>query len=684
MIASATFDRDTLFEVIAEEMGDDHPISEEQFDNAIEELLSENFLKQQTYNEDEILYSAADHLQWSDFSHFTDQIKKSILYYLVRNPTVFFILFNTQKGKTNIVVKEMQQWIDHRPNKVVTFFVSDNDKTLAEQSSESIVHNLGQDQVKVFLLSSNSKDNVDTIRVYIDAYEADQFGDYPMPVIGLLANGKQLQKMLSLMAHIQNKVSTRGSKLRYGIIVDEADRIYPQIRDQKCSVKLGQQTVSRSLIDFVTDASAMHRIGFVSATDSDLLTDDYFECKSAYLYQTEIDPDTEVNYRALHSIESVVHRVPMVGRQNQNAYAMKILSEQSEHFKTPIRLRNGQTGYRKTIINSNPKVSDMAALARHCISLGMYAITFNQSGVKVYREGKVPETFATKGQRFNEVLFCVYKTLGLHDKPLVILGRRKVDRGIGFHFAPRSVDRRELRWLGNKKYPAMTVVSENGEGLIWTDMILGKVGDNTASGKAMAVQKAGRLAGIIAQCPQYSGEIHFWTDDATERRIRTHNEVVDAANALPGHHAMWQAMAHAENAVNARSGNGGTNVRAIVPDTDHHTFDTQEEAIKFAKATLGRRFNKRDPNEKIAEFASKNGGRNPTEEELLQRWWGIDEKNTARMLQTDQGKWCVYWRPTLVAAAKNKKNEDARSISSTEDEPIVAMIGGGGGGGGGR
>jgi hypothetical protein len=82
-----------------------------------------------------------------------------------------------------------------------------------------------------------------------------------------------------------------------------------------------------------------------------------------------------------------------------------------------------------------------------------------------------------------------------------------VDRGLGFHYAPR----------------------DGTEGLIWTDMILGKIEDaNTA------VQKAGRLAGIIGQCAQYYGKCTYWTDERTQRDILRHNRIVDEANKLCG------------------------------------------------------------------------------------------------------------------------------------------------------
>jgi hypothetical protein len=128
-------------------------------------------------------------------------------------------------------------------------------------------------------------------------------------------------------------------------------------------------------------------------------------------------------------------------------------------------------------------------------------------GVKTYIPGASVQTFRIKGRRFNELLFEIYKSLNMEDKPLIIIGRRKVDRGLGFHYAPR----------------------DGSEGLIWTDIILGKIEDTNT-----AVQKAGRLAGIIRQCPQYYGKCTYWTDERTQRDILRHNNIVDEANKLTG------------------------------------------------------------------------------------------------------------------------------------------------------
>jgi len=80
-------------------------------------------------------------------------------------------------------------------------------------------------------------------------------------------------------------------------------------------------------------------------------------------------------------------------------------------------------------------------------------------------------------------------------------------------------------------------------------------------------------------------------------------------------------------------------------DKEIRTFDTQDEAIEFGK-TIKNYFRKRCDSKAPNEL--QENGNNPSEDYLLKRFWGISEKNTARMVPTIDGKWCVYWRPSLI------------------------------------
>ena len=512
-------------------------INEDQFLKIIDELVDIGFICTGEVN-DFTIYSAKNDLKWEDFVHIDDCIKKSILLLLVQNPKTFFILQNTQKGKMRITSLELKKWGQDRSKKVVAFIIVDNDKTLSDQSVDGLQKTFAEQPVRIFQLSSNSKTTFEEIKTYIDAYANDIYEsspEYPMPIIALLANPRQCEKMLRLIHHINKKVTLYNSILRYGIIWDEADKTYPSLRDKPFSID-GVDITCRT---FIMDRTiALYRLGFVTATDGELLDEDYPECSNAQLYPDDISPEDQEYYRALHHPESITHRVPFTTKHTNNSYITHVFETNIEHFMTPIRLPTGEVYFRKIIVNSNSKTSDMQVLAQQFTNKGMHAFVFNSVGgasVKVYRQGYPVQKYKTKGTKLNELFYYVYKKFQLNDKPILCIGRRKVDRGLGFHFCPKNNDEIVITGpvgLGD-------VISVNRDGLVWTDIILGKIED-----KNTAVQKAGRLAGIIGNSPQYSNS-HYWTDEYTEQIIRRHNTIVDKSNTTTGC-SILQAVKRAE------------------------------------------------------------------------------------------------------------------------------------------
>lgn len=449
--------------------------------------------------DDTVSFGARHGLKPSDFHQIDDPIKKTILMMFVDNPKTFFVLQNTQSGKMRICALEINKWVERTDIKPVAFFITLNDKTLTDQSVDGLSKICVN--CKLFTLSSNSKQSFDAINDYINAYAADTDGEYKMPIIAALANEIQNKKILKLMSNILRKVRNNQSKLRYGIIFDEADDTYPKLRKTHIDVD-GE---SMCYLQFIIDNDcALHRIGFVSATEGDLLDEDFPECANAYLYRADHEHSNNVNYRAAHHPESEFRVEKMPLKMTNNAYAEKLIQTNLEYFKSQI---SGTNEYRKIIINSNNAASAMISIAMVSNSYNINAMVFNMHGIKVFIPGIQVQRFQIRGRKFNELLFEIYKKLNMENRPLVIIGRRKVDRGISFHHAPR----------------------DGSEGLIWTDIILGRIEDvNTA------VQKAGRLAGTIAQCPQYHGKCTYWTDESTKREILRHNNIVDEVNKTTG------------------------------------------------------------------------------------------------------------------------------------------------------
>lgn len=517
------------------------------YERHLEELIDVGYLTRKVDDdEDRTYYCARDGLTWSDVARLDCPVKKQILLCLIENPRTFFVLYNTQKGKSRIAAMEIKSWAVS-DKKVVAFLIADNDKSLAEQTTTGLVDEI-KEVANVFMLSSNSKVTYAEIRTYLDAYAADADGEYKMPVIVALSNTDQVKKVLKLMNHIRVKVETRGSVLRYGVVFDEADKVYPPMRSREFAIGDGVVTSFEALL--VTNDRAVHRIGFVTATDGDLMESDYEECANAHMYAVPLGDE---NYRAIHVDDAVVKHVPHRTQDNNDVYAEQILTDNKEYFNQTIPLKNGTSGFRKVIVNGGARTAGMEAFATRRTEVdGWYAMTLNMLGVTVYRPGFPKVRRSSKGIPLSKLLHSLYTEFALHTRPLVIIGRRKVDRGLGFHYAPR----------------------DGSNGLVWTDMILGRIAD-----KNTAVQKAGRLAGIVAQCPQYPGNLTWWTDERTGNMISHHNRVVDVANTLHG-----CSMIQAVNRANAEVERPQETPRAPSYKLSIQTFDSVEDAKSWWKS----------------------------------------------------------------------------------------------------
>ncbi len=500
------------------------------FDRALEELLDVGYIiKELNEDDDQAFLGARLGLAWSEVVTIDCPIKKQILLCLIDNPHTFFVLYNTQKGKLRIAADEIHSWASVTEKKVVAFLIVDNDKTLADQTADGVL-GIIERVADIYLLSSNVSTTTRDIKHAIDSYV---LRGGKMPVVVALNNIKQIQKTVEIMKHVQDTMkSGMCPQLRYGVVFDEADKIYPTCRSSFESL-------------LVKDESALHRLGFVTATEGTLMDKEYPECANAYMYPV---PPGNPNYRAIHTEDAVINRVAHRVKDNNDVYAENILRDHAAYFKQTINMKNGTEGFRKVIVNSAAKTGGMKTFARNRNNDDAYAITVNMMGVRVYRPGLPEKRYSVKGVRLSQLLFDVYVELGLHDKPLYVIGRRKVDRGLGFHHAPR----------------------DGGDGLIFTDMILGRVSD-----RATAVQKAGRLAGVVAQCPQYPGKLTWWTDEHTALLVTRHNNMVDDVNGRQGCSAL-QAIVRAKNAVPEP-------VAAPKYMLSKRTFDTVQEAKDWWK-----------------------------------------------------------------------------------------------------
>ena len=574
-------------EILFEEVDDDLNGDVAKFDDIITELVVFGFLEMLHCPDDQFLYKARTGLNWADIVKLADPIKKNILLQLIQNPQNFFVLFNTQRGKLRIIGREIAQWLTHYPtDRVVSYLVVSNDRTLAEQSTNGlfscfplksnhaqIENPIEKYNVRIFELSSNNKTSLESIITYIDAYAYNP--SYPMPVIVLLANNKQIEKLISILGHIKNHACR---SLKAGGGWDEADITYPPFREKNFTVN-GETT---NFLQLLNDPSEfIIRNGFVTATEGDLMDEEYEECYNAHCYEVEIDPAEQVNYMSFHHPECKKNFITASPKETNNSIATRILETKwSPHFNLPLKLRDGTTPYHhKIIINSDSTRTEMRKIAKKFADRA-HVLTFNMRGVTLYNTTTPPEgkPYKTRKQNLNRLLFYIYKMNNLDDKPLIILGRRKVDRGLGFHYAPRTSSGSRHTFL-TIDGPDGILTTDGNEGLIWTDMIMG----NKIVHIPTAVQKAGRGAGIIRQCPQYPGEFNYWIDETTSEHIMRHYLKVDAVNVLPGSSSMIQAITHASAIIPA--------IQQQNHNLDENTFRvvrgaTEKETIELTKKII--------------------------------------------------------------------------------------------------
>ena len=554
-----------LFEEVEEDLSGDYS----KFVELRDALCECMFLEMLHCPDDQFLYKARSGLRWSDIVELSDPIKKKILLSLVENPQCFFVLFNTQRGKLKIIGTEIANWISTYPSdRVVSYLVVSNDKTLAEQSTNGLFSCFPKQNVNIFELSSNNKTSLREIKTYIDAYAYNK--SYPMPLIVLLANSKQIEKLIDILIHIKNHENT---SLKSGGGWDEADITYPQFRKKNFTVN-GETT---NFLNILNDPNGrIIRNGFVTATEGYLMDDEFEECYNALCHPVDIDPVEQEHYLSFHHPECHKNYITAGTKERNNIIAERILETNwDSHFNVPMILQDGTTYHHKIIINSDSSKYEMTNFAKK-FSDKAYIMVFNMWGVTLYtsRNGGA-NRYPTRKQNLNRLLFYIYKNNHLNDKPLIILGRRKVDRGLGFHYAPRLLSQ-PITVIDGKD----GILNTDGkEGLIWTDMCMG----NKIEHLSTAIQKAGRGAGIIRQCPQYPGVFHYWIDETTAEHIESHYKKVDVVNGIPGSNSIFQAINYANAVIPAN------------PQRNHDVDETifrvvscenEEETIKLTKEII--------------------------------------------------------------------------------------------------
>ena len=514
--------KDNIFEIITSDPSDGgYPafqyLTYEDFEEELQNLLDTNRLLPLINRDGEIEYSVNTR-EVRDYTHLRlimrsfNDISKVIYHTLTINQNKVFwtIKLGAQKTKTDQMIKAIKRFMSDISSKsigkVIPFIFSLNDIDLSDQtmlrflrsfnrhhifilSCGNTPNTLGEDSERIHYINSK---NLQSLKDHIELYVS---GLRPMPIIISLPNQVQVKRVCSILEFIC-QLDADGKKCGYAHLYDEADAIYGRMRDE----------ILRFVCSFENNDIVPHKCNlgqyYVSATLDEELLSDFPEIASAEQIPIHLDASVEPNYRNIDHADAKVLNETLHQKHNEsnNDFILRVVTEHYEYFHSKNTQANGEEVYKRIIGIADMANSKQEALARNLAILKFASIIYNQSGfiihypyedgyktIRVRRNGI--SGLNLKGLEINKKLSAIYKHFPiLSNFPIFILGNKKIDRGLSFHYAPR---------MGTD------------EAWLVSDIIMGYYKDDE---RRKACQVAARLWGIIAHRPEYVGYIGLWMD----------------------------------------------------------------------------------------------------------------------------------------------------------------------------
>jgi hypothetical protein len=295
---------------------------------------------------------------------------------------------------------------------------------------------------------------------------------------------------------------------------------------------------------------------------------------------------------------------------DNESYVRHVINSNMEYFTTP-GLRAFIPGDVKTVTH------DVIANFLHD-ELGYAVAVINGTRKVILVPGEEPIDLtpflsSTVTEEFNHQLALVYKTRELHRFPFAVTGRFCIERGITFQCKAMA------------EHP----------GFLFDVGILSNITD-----KATAYQTMARMFGNVGNFPEYkpvriySTQFMFANIEKEEYCAKNVAKQVQGGGGLVGKEELQTVF-----------------IKKKVIVKPHKIFDTKEEAIDFGEKTLKITFRpKKDPDGtyKAPKTFRDKDGNNPTVDSIIKRWYGLADKENPkpRMVVTNEGKWCVYWKST--------------------------------------
>ncbi len=447
------------------------------------------------------------------------------------NDVYYSIMLECQKTKTFQMINQIfkilgidlfstgEVFVPHMWKKVF-FLVSQNMQDLTSQNSTRILNDLG-DYVQVFVFTSSSDDNDSSIIFnptikyaisYLLGYLMDYEDCQKVPFFIFLANRNQITKMNILLDIVQSQYEEY--KVQSYIFFDEADQTYPISRPILLNHIFDQTIYENNHV--IRSNVYVNKIYWISATQEQMVLE-YPECAISKQAQIQFQSGVYENYHSILDSSSLIHTIPHDPETDHNDYLLQVVENNRHHFFNPL----SDNTYRRMIglaSNDNIKQKSMAYALNQ---MGANVILLNQDGIYLYlkdirldvtnvTESNFSDLYDTNVIKIvdesikcrNELIAKMYHISypQLKESPLFILGNKKIDRGLTFHYAP---------------------VSSESYSFILTDLIMGRI-----PSWRRAVQAFGRGNGVIKHRADYTGHIDYWVDPETYENVVNHCKIM--------------------------------------------------------------------------------------------------------------------------------------------------------------
>jgi hypothetical protein len=486
--------------------------TEEQVLDAITELCEDNIIKP-VYNvsEEESLTLHDSVTDLRGVMRDMTPIKRFIVNQLIEVLGVFWsIILGAQKTKTDQMMKIIKLFLESniegiRSRTIIPILFTRNDQELTNHTVMRMLDRFARSwNIKVYLCSSSkiqglSEDLSDRIvcnpraDTISDAIELLHYNpSKPTPIIISLTNKTQVTKVTQ---GVYDKINDFNN-IKHSTFLDEADEIYPLLR-----------TTIRPYLCDITDDTCVPKdknfaTYFITATHESLF--DFPEVKICKQKPINLADCVKENYRDINHTECrrMLPNLRQQTKESNGDFVFRVLTDYKKVFHEAIVCRDGIARMPIVLATADYKNADQVELGERIRSHGFNSIVLNQNGFRcIFANGRPSislnkrNTEQLRGKQMNERLYYITTTKfpELRQAPLVLIGHRKLDRAITYHYAP----------------PDSTL-----PGMLMTDEIFGE-----QKNLAKAVQTSGRINGVIAHRPDYCGFIRIWYDQRTYESV---------------------------------------------------------------------------------------------------------------------------------------------------------------------